>query len=39
MTLRKKLKLRNELREWATVFGISLLMVLAYGIGAYFDAI
>ena len=39
MTLRKKLKLRNELREWATVSGISLLMLLAYGIGAYFDAI
>lgn len=39
MTLRKKLKLRNELREWATALGLAMLLFIGFGIGAYFDAL
>lgn len=39
MTLRKKLKLRNELREWATAIGIAILVFIGYGIAGYFEVI
>ena len=38
MTLRKKLKLRNELREWATALLMAMFVFFAYGVAAYFDA-
>lgn len=38
MTLRQKLKLRNELRDWAITIGMLLFVFFAYGVAAYCDA-
>jgi hypothetical protein len=39
MTLRKKLKIRNILREIATDLGFLLLLVFIYGVAGYFEVI
>ena len=39
MTLRQKLKLRNELREWAMAFAIAILVFIGYWIAGYFEVI